>query len=82
MTYCSSLNEEYGMRACITWIGIYSISSSSNDALINKDRLDINKLINHTIHVYDSDLVWRMELIIEVKNSFCLRSEFLTLNAY
>ena len=45
----------------------YSILSSSNDAPINKDRLDINKLINHIIHIYDSDLVWRMQLIIEVK---------------
>ena len=46
------------MKACITWIGIYSISSSSNDAPINKDRLDRDKLINHIIHIFDSDLVW------------------------
>ena len=60
----------------------YSISSSSNDASINKDRLDIYKLKNHIIHIYDSDLVWRMQFMIMVKNTCCVSSEFLTLNAY
>ena len=39
-------------------------------------------LILITIYILDSDLVWRMQLILDVENSCCVREEFITLNAY
>ena len=43
--------------------------------------LNIVKVI--LIYIFDSDLVWQMQLmIIKGKNSCCIFREFLTFNAY